>query len=64
MSCWFMYYTAVNITLCTALHVNLCMQVNVKRMLGVQFAHGMADLAPLVTLHWSSQARKRYLLST
>ncbi len=37
-------YIAVNVKLCTALNVNLGMQVNLKRVLGVPFAHGTADL--------------------
>ncbi len=35
---------AVNVNLCTALTVNLRMQFNTKRVLGVPFAHGTADL--------------------
>ena len=37
-------YTVVSVIPYTALTVNLCMQVNIKRVLGVPFAHGTADL--------------------
>ena len=37
-------YTAVSVIPYTALTVNLCIQVNIKRVLGVPFAHGTADL--------------------
>ena len=35
---------AVSVNLCTALIVNVRMQVNIQRVLGVLFAHGTADL--------------------
>ncbi len=36
-------YIAESVKPYTALHVNLCMQVDIKRVLGVLFAHGTAD---------------------
>ena len=38
---------------------SFCLQVNIKRVLGLPYGHGTADL-----VHWSSQAERRCTLST
>lgn len=52
-------YIAMSVKPYTALHVNLCMQVNIKRVLGVHLLIALPTLC-MLTWHWFSQGEEMF----